>query len=918
MAFPFDATDLRVRLDLDGSGAFSTDVTDYLRGSVGITRGLQSEGSTAGPASMSCTLDNSDHRFTRSNPDGPYFGQLVRNTPIRADLPHLITRLNVPLGVPAALSTPDTATLSITDAIDLRVDIEMDDWQGGGVGCDLLHKWVEAGNQRSASMYIGPDGVLSFHWTADGSTVHGGPTASAVVPRGPKRQVLRVTWKHDDGAGNRVYSAYAGTGMSGPWTLLGTQSAAGTDTIYDSTAPWSIGDTADGGGRAAMRVFAVQVWDGIEEDGGTLVSDLDLTAIPESASTVDDAQSNTWTPASGAELATRDVRYVGVVPSWAISGGWISTDAEASVSAADVLRRLGRSAGTLKSTYRRACSSTQSPVSGLVAYWPLEDAAGSLRLASGLPDGSSMWIVGEPELASDGTAFVCSDPLPKLTSGSAVAGNVRSAANGAAQLRLLLRVPAAWSGSGRLVKLTVSGTAPIWEVSIDSSGRLTLTARDSAGASLLSDGPTVFGLPGVSARLDLSLVQSGSDISWRLSTLGVGESTGGEHTGTLSSRTVGRAVGVSIAPDLSMPDVVVGHVTVQDEQTSVYDLHDQLDGYVGETAAERIARLAGEAGLSARSLGVGGPALGAQRSGSLLDVLREAETSDGGILHTPRGSGGIAYRSLRSMYSRDPVVTLPLMAGGISLIAPVDDDQQARNLVTVSRVGGSSQTAELTSGELSTQDPPDGIGLYDASLSVTLAGDGQLADRASWELHAGTVAEQRFPVVAVNLAGEAFIVEAQAGTHDLAVAVRDLDIGDRLVITDPPAWAAPDDIDQVIIGLAEEIGQWEHRITPVCRPASTFHVGRYADSGHRYGSAASTVNGTHSAGAGTLSVAIAAGALWGHGSGDFDVRVGGRRLTVTAVSGASSPQTFTIDGGLPADLSGGEAVVLADPSFHGL
>jgi hypothetical protein len=60
-------------------------------------------------------------------------------------------------------------------------------------------------------------------------------------------------------------------------------------------------------------------------------------------------------------------------------------------------------------------------------------------------------------------------------------------------------------------------------------------------------------------------------------------------------------------------------------------------------------------------------------------------------------------------------------------------------------------------------------------------------------------------------------------------------------------------------------------------------------------------------------VATPSGPLWSANDGAFDIRVGGEVVTVTAISGASSPQTFTVTrsvNGVVKAHSGGAAVEL--------
>lgn len=70
----------------------------------------------------------------------------------------------------------------------------------------------------------------------------------------------------------------------------------------------------------------------------------------------------------------------------------------------------------------------------------------------------------------------------------------------------------------------------------------------------------------------------------------------------------------------------------------------------------------------------------------------------------------------------------------------------------------------------------------------------------------------------------------------------------------------------------------------------------------------------------TFDVAVTDGPLWTTDSGEFpfDVMVGGEVMTVTAVSGASSPQTFTVTravNGITKSHSTGTDVRLAQPAI---
>lgn len=71
-----------------------------------------------------------------------------------------------------------------------------------------------------------------------------------------------------------------------------------------------------------------------------------------------------------------------------------------------------------------------------------------------------------------------------------------------------------------------------------------------------------------------------------------------------------------------------------------------------------------------------------------------------------------------------------------------------------------------------------------------------------------------------------------------------------------------------------------------------------------------------------MSVAIETGkAIWSTTADDFDIMMGGERMTVTAVSGASSPQTFTVTravNGVSKTHDAGTKVMLYKPTILAL
>jgi hypothetical protein len=219
------------------------------------------------------------------------------------------------------------------------------------------------------------------------------------------------------------------------------------------------------------------------------------------------------------------------------------------------------------------------------------------------------------------------------------------------------------------------------------------------------------------------------------------------------------------------------------------------------------------------------------------------------------------------------------------------------------------------SGALSVLAPPDGVGRYDEAVTLNLQADAQLPDMAGWRLHLGTVDEARYPVLGLDLARSVFTADAT-----LARAAEDLEVGDRLTVANPPAWLPPDDISQLAQGFTETMGNFTHRIDVNCAPSSPYDMaGVYDDDQSRYTSDGSTLAEDLTSGETAVDVATPAGPLWSDADGDFDIRVGGEVMTVTAISGASSPQTFTCArsvNGVTKTHSTGAAVELDRPAVY--
>ena len=610
-------------------------------------------------------------------------------------------------------------------------------------------------------------------------------------------------------------------------------------------------------------------------------------------------------------------RFHGVVSSWPVTWDKSGADVTATVDAAGVMRRLSQ-AEPLESALRRGVATLDN----VVGYWPCEDAAGATSLASGLsghPAARLPSTGASKPAAFDG--FAASAPIPTVGTGDWYAEVPTHAETGEVQVRMLLAVP-----EDGLTQDTVlwqlqlaSGTVVNWNLEVTTGGDLRLRGYSGSFVELHDTGVLAFDVNGRLLWLSVGLEEAGG-VTMTISTLEVGESAATTETDSLGGiATVGRPLSVHVnSANLDMGDTAVGHILVQDEVTSASDMADEVAAYVGETAAARILRLAAEEGISCTLVGTAADAaaLGPQGRRTALDLMREAEAADMGILYEPRDAAGLAYRTRTDLYAQEPTLAPGYEAGEVAQIESTDDDQQTRNDVTAKREGGGSARAVDEDGTLGVT----AIGRYSSDTTLNVETDEQLPAQAAWRLHLGTVDEARYPRLGVNLAAPAFTGDAAQTTAAVA-----LDMGDKIRVTNPPAWLPPNNIEQLAQGLAEAIRPGAWTIEATCTPARPWDVGVYdEDEGageSRYDTSGAELDAGVTSTATSIDVATTAGPTWGDADLPYDLNIGGERVTVTAIDGPTSPQTLTVTrsvNGVVKAHEAGDAVSLFKPAYYAL
>lgn len=623
-------------------------------------------------------------------------------------------------------------------------------------------------------------------------------------------------------------------------------------------------------------------------------------------------------------------RFHGEVAAWPIGWDYSEGDIWATITAAGIRRRLSQGQTPLRSALERAALA----LTGLAGYWPMTDPTGSLAFASAT-GGDAADIGGAVDFATNTTAFPDLDALPTFQGASAIA-DLPTMAAGTVEARALVLLP---SGGGGVIYplITIAftgGSVGYAELAVlANTGQLALQLFDSAGAFIVGASTgTVDDIRDRPVTLVMSVDQNGANLDLALDVItAAGVVT--TYTDSAATLTLGTpatiAIGSSgpIAARAPLDEVTIGQLTIAATESAAGALQDALTGYAGETAADRIDRLCTEEGVTVTILGdaATSAAMGPQLPGDFLALIDEAATSDGGILS--EDANAFVYRTRENLYDQTPTayvtseVTIDYAAKQLDALEPVEDDLALVNDLTVTREGGSSARYELTTGALSTQDPPDGVGRYDSALTLSLYGDDQLADQASWRVHLGTVDEPRYPTIGYDLT-----TTPLAGIRgDLTLMVE----GDALRITNPPTFAgAPDDIRALLAGWSETITNHRWQISATGIPATPYDVGVYDDegdflteeAGSRY-SPDTCVLAEDLTTVETGADVTTTGALWTAADQPFDLWVGGERVTVTAVTGAANPQTLTltrsVNGVVKTHLTGAQ-VRLWQPAVYAL
>jgi hypothetical protein len=912
MVFP--ATPLQVRVDLQISGVWADVTSDALaRDQITITRGRADEASQVEPSKCNLSFKSPSGKYSPRNPTSPYFGVLGRNTPLRAGI-----------GIPPVGA--GSAGLAGTALAAPSVVAESAGW--------LFATWLAA----PVGDFTVPVGFTAAT-ESDGlySTMRSGVKAVAPGATGTSTATFST-----------AATAAAAMAVVVPGPLTAALASIATDT---GDVPVTVTATA------GQYVLAVYGWSADPDDRMNVVADTDggcewmliadtgpsagprLKAFIRRVTVTGDQRIHFYGDTRAVQVDTVGQvfvlagasdyypRFTGEVSSWPPKWDLSGRDVWVPVEASGIGRRLGQNNPPLRSPLYRELILANA----ITAYWPMEDSSGATGFASAI-GGVPMMFIGSPQPSAD-AGFAASEALPTFNAAGAHGPVPAHTSTNQFAVGALIHIPATGMvDESLLLGITTSGTARTWTIKYDTGSQgFRVEVYNSAGVKVqeVPIGPWTPTVAGARFFLYLTAAASGANISWRLTYVAIEGDSFEEsfYSNTVLAQTVGAVLSVGVGGNLDLAgDPSIGHVIAASSSTALMaagSVYQSLVGWSGEQAHERVLRLCQEESIRiyvpVPATGfAASEAMGPQRPGQLRALLEECETADGGILYEPKGFLGLAFRPRVGRYNQTPEVTLSYSGGHISApFEPVDDDQGIVNDVTVARVGGSSARAELTSGPLSVLPPPAGIGRYATSVDLNVQSDAQLPERASWQLHLGTWDEARWPSVHVDLAKNPALIGA----------VTAADVGDPLTLANLPAWVPPGPTDQVLEGYSETLGHpidWD--ITGNCSPGEPYRVGVWDSTAARYSSDGSALAAGVAAAATALSVATPSGPVWIRTATHpaefpFDIVVAGERMTVTAITGAASPQAFTVTravNGISKAQVAGAAVALYRPAYYAL
>ena len=956
------ANDVITRLYLNGDWR---DISSHVRAEAGVTykRGRQGEEDTTPPQECTLVLDNGtsggDGDYTERNPMGQWYGYLGRFTPAQVALrtvkdtcsttvssgwgstdTHSQGAWSVESWATSSGSATDynkaagKATQFISAAGQLRIcylsnfrardlgikltwSASVSNVTGSSLGAGLCAANVLVHGQGAASTYymlrqvIQTDESIVLDWFSHtGTSLTGGTfTSTGLTYSSAQSYYTRV---EAEGRTLRAKTWQVGTAEPFGWTLTFTDEGdqTTTDTMRD-----------------------VQGWAGVRS---SLIS----------------GNTNTNVTVSYDDIEIYSLIATGEVNSWPQGRDQTGLDQTVQVTIGGPKRRLTASKTLARSAlYQRFMVNS---LGGFLptpdAYYPLEDGpqtvaeqvlptAGRGRLKFTTQVTST--TVGKVTWAAD-SSRPGAKQSPAVTGGGALIAFVEPVTS-TTRWGVYWQVKHNYSdgsfvtmgtaeGSPILIDVRINATSTLLQVELFSAGVFPMMSYDYGSKEEVEKWHTI----GIEAW------QTGPDIGFFLYVDGVQQ-----DSYTYAGQTLQGMHRVHLGTADNAPgNTYYGHLAIFGDLVANVDpeaMHEAALGNPGERPVFRAKRIAEEYGYNLDWIGLGGAnggpttfvgdgkPMGPQRVTNLQDLLNDTEKVDGGLLYEQRSRAAFQFRTLHSMGARTSWCSLNMgTSKHLSDLTPTSDDRALVNRFTATRAEGGESVYSLDSGPMSTLSPDEGgVGVMDRGESFNVDNEEDLPDIARFQVAKGTVDQERYVPVVVELHRSAVY-----GTSGLLAKLRDLDIGDQVTLEDLQSNGIYDDRDVLVLGVDGQLDLFRHTLRLTTTPAELLRVWTLgstvasASEFTRLDSDYTTLNEDLTTTETDVTVAIESGkAFWVDSTSysdrfPFDVITGGEVMRVTAgTTPSGQTQTWTVTrsvNGVVKTHSTGQKISLYKPNYLGL
>lgn len=893
-------------------GAYEVDISQYVRrpgqdggAPIHYQWGKQDESTQTDAGSMTLTLDNRDGRFSTEKIDGPYYGLIDTNTPIR-------------LGVVAAT---DTFTRTVSGALGAAAG-----WGGNwantelGVGTNTYSVDGSRGLINTAAASSFSSALLTG---ASGRDLDVVSTIVPIVTASGASYGLGHALRYTN-VNNFVFSTLE-FNPAGTVTIKIRRRYLGVETELASSNPipsssytagvaWMLRTQIDGD---TMRVKA---WPAAgSEPAAWMISgddpDNDGTTVATYAVRFVGNTNGAVNFVGMDSITVTGLEWTGYVVSWPLRWDITGNNSWVPITAGGILRRLRQGTNPIQSPLRRQLSKT-ADVSG---YWPLEEGSDAKYFLP-VSKNTAPATMADVSPGSDNTLAGAS-VAPVMNSATSKIVAQTKVANGGTGMSamVIFKFPSLPAAKTRIIRVRTSrGPAPIWDFSIESSGSTTVEALSADGTVLSSatNGPG-FPLAGEWVAWQLETDNSGASTSWSALYHKV-ETNAGYYaqTGTVAGTTITNVTAMEVG---GLQGMAVSHIWLGQNTLPFVNatFANVVAGWNGETAGRRFIRICSEAGIPYSVAGTSAiidstEVMGPQKESKTMAAIQACIDADYAVL-VERGAG-LEMIPRITRWNLTQTMALSVASGHIAEVPqPTRDDQRLRNKWTVSRSNGASATYQ-------DDDSIDRNGEWEDSASINVFDDSVLENHAAWRVSIGTQKRARWPSISIDL----------ARNPSLANSWRKRFYGWRFGVTSGLTQVKGNEPDLIMEGFQADLDPDRWNIEMNATSAQTWtaavtdDTGIYGRADNEYCTTTSTISAT------TLSIPITTGTLLGLNmpkwdntaglwSGGVDFNIGGERVTVTSITnGAGQAQTLNATvrgvGGYAASHASGTSVSLWNPA----